>query len=107
MDISFYRGDNHKVRFKFKNFTGTIDNVFFTVKCANKYPRIKKKLNEGITLGDDGYYCIEFLPEDTDKLDCTLKMVYDIEIIVKGEKKTVAKGDFILMEDVTTPDCEG
>lgn len=105
MEIKFYRGDDHKVRFKFKNFTGQIDKMFFTVKCANKYPRIKKNLDNGISF-NEGYYCIEFSPEDTNDLSCDMDMVYDIEIIVGGEKKTIAKGKFILEEDVTTPDCE-
>lgn len=105
MDISFYRGDDHKVRFKFKNFTGTIDKMFFTVKCTNRQPRIKKNLDNGISR-DGEYYVIEFSPADTDDLPCYLDMIYDIEIIVGGEKKTVAKGKFILEEDITTPDCE-
>lgn len=105
MNISFYRGDDHKVRFKFKNFTGAIDKMFFTVKDTNRVARIKKQLDNGISFYE-GYYCIEFSPEDTDELPCYLDMIYDIEIIVGGEKKTVAKGKFILEEDVTTPDCE-
>lgn len=105
MDISFYRGDDHKVRFKFKNFTGTIEKMFFTVKDGNRQVKIKKNLNSGIS-HDGEYYCIEFSPADTDDLPCYLDMIYDIEIIVGGEKKTVAKGKFTIEEDVTTPDCE-
>lgn len=106
MDITFYRGDHHKTKFKFKNFTGKIEKMFFTVKCKNKYPRIKKNLDNGITLMNDGYYCISFTPKDTNELACDLEMKYDIEIITGGEIKTVAVGNFILKEDVTTPDCE-
>ena len=105
MDIRFYRGDDHQEKFRFKTFTGTIEDMFFTVKCKNKYPRIKKRLGEGIELKDDWYY-LTFLPSDTDKLDCNLEMKYDIEIITEGKKYTVQKGSFILEEDVTTPDCE-
>lgn len=105
MDIRFFRGDDHKVRFKFKNFTGPIEKMYFTVKCTNGRPRIQKKLHNGIS-EDNGIYCIEISPSDTDNLPCTLDMVYDIEIITGGEKKTVAKGAFNIEEDVTTPDCE-
>ena len=105
MNISFIRGDDHLERFRFKTFTGPIDDMFFTVKCKNKYPRIKKRLGEGIEL-IDGWYCLTFIPSDTDNLSCDLEMVYDIEIITEGEKYTVQKGSFILEEDVTTPDCE-
>lgn len=105
MNISFLRGDDHQEKFRFKNFTGTIEQVFFTVKCINKYPRIKKKLGNGIEL-IDGWYYITFLPEDTDGLDCSLEMVFDIQIITDGKKYTVEKGTFVLEEDITTPDCE-
>lgn len=105
MDIGFFRGDDHKVRFKFKNFNGVIDKMFFTVKDANRRPRIQKRLDDGISF-DNGYYCIAISPSDTDDLPCSSNMIYDIEIITGGEKKTVAKGNFSLKEDVTTPDCE-
>ena len=106
MDIKFYRGDNHIVKFKFKAFTGKIDNIFLTVKCEQRTSRVQKKLDDGITLKEDGWYYVEFVPEDTDGLDCTLKMTYDIQIITDGLKYTVHKGLFILKEDITTPDCE-
>lgn len=105
MFISFYRGDNHREKFRFKSFKGNIDNVFFTVKCKNRIPRIKKKLNDGIEF-KEGWYCIEFIPSDTDELECNQEMVWDIEIIVNGEKYTVKTGTFLLKEDITTPDCE-
>ena len=105
MVINFYRGDDHQEKFRFKTFTGNIDDIFFTVKCKNRYPRIKKKLNNGIELIDDWYY-ITFVPADTEGLDCNIEMEYDIEIITGGKKYTVLKGVFTLEEDITTPDCE-
>ena len=102
MIINFMRGDNHQVKFKFKTFTGSIDKMYFTVKCERKIVRVAKKLNEGIELVD-GYYVITFVPEDTNELMCGIDMIYDIEIIVNGEKYTIAKDKFILEEDVTTP----
>lgn len=105
MDIKFYRGDDHQEKFRFVNFTGTIEEIFFTVKCANKYPRIKKRLGEGIEL-IDGWYYLTFVPSDTDGLDCNVQMQYDIQIIVGGKKFTVQKGSFTLEEDITTPECE-
>ena len=105
MNISFFRGDDHQEKFRFKTFSGTIDDMFFTVKCKNRYSRIKKKLGEGIEL-IDGWYYLTFLPSDTDKLTPDLEMEYDIEIITEGKKFTVLKGDFVIEEDITTPDCE-
>ena len=106
MEISFIRGDNHQERFRFKDFTGTVDDLFFTVKCKNRYIRIKKRLNDGINLNDDSWYYINFEPADTDNLPCDIEMEYDIQIITSGEKYTVQKGAFVLEEDITTPDCE-
>lgn len=105
MKIKFYRGDDHQEKFRFKTFTGTIENMFFTVKCADKCPRIKKRLGDGIEL-IEGWYYLTFLPSDTNDLMCNLEMEYDIEIITGGKKFTVQKGIFVLEEDITTPDCE-
>lgn len=105
MGISFLRGDDHQERFRFKTFTGTIEQIFFTVKCINGCPKIKKKLGNGIEF-IEGWYYITFVPEDTDGFECSLKMFYDIEIITNGKKYTVKKGAFSLEEDITTPDCE-
>ena len=105
MTIEFFRGDDHQEKFKFKTFTGVIDEIYFTVKCEHKYPRIKKKLKDGIEFVD-GWYYLTFIPSDTECIDCNLKMQYDIQIITNGKKYTVQKGEFVLLEDVTTPDCE-
>lgn len=105
MFISFFRGNSHQEKFRFKSFTGKVDNIFFTVKCAEKKVRIKKKLNDGIEL-IDGWYYLKFVPSDTDELECNERMDYDITIIVRGEKYTVQKGVFLLKENITTPDCE-
>lgn len=104
-NIEFYRGDNHQVKFQFKSFTGKIDEMYFTVKCEQKYPRVKKCLGNGIELIDD-WYNVFFVPEDTDGIDCSLTMKYDIQIITGGKKFTVQTGEFNLLEDITTPDCE-
>lgn len=106
MMINFYRGDDYTERIRFKNFTGPIEDMFFTVKDTNKSPVIKKRLNKGIELSEEGWYHIDFLPEDTDDLKPKVTMNFDIEIITNGKKHTVEKGTFILDEDITTPDCE-
>lgn len=105
MTIKFFRGDDHQEKFRFKNFTGTIEKMYFTVKCENRIVRIKKRLNEGIEL-IDGWYCITFEPKDTENLECDKRMYYDIQIFVEGKKYTVIKGLFVLVEDITTPECE-
>lgn len=105
MEIRFLRGDDHQEKFRFKTFNGSIEDMFFTVKCINRYTRIKKRLGDGIELIDD-WYNLTFIPSDTDNLSCDLEMEYDIQIITNGKKYTVLKGIFTLEEDITTPDCE-
>lgn len=105
MKISFFRGDHHEVKFKFTKYTGTPEKIYLTVKCGCKIKRLQKKLNDGIEY-KDGWYVITFKPEDTNNLSCALNMVYDIEIIVDGKPYTVAKNEFEITEDVTTPDDE-
>jgi hypothetical protein len=106
VNIGYVRGDNHPIKFRFKTFTGDIEKMFFTVKCEKKFLRLQKTLKNGIVLKEDGYYYIDFVPEDTNNIDCDLKMTYDIQIVTSGLKYTVQKGAFILEEDITTPDCE-
>ncbi len=102
MVIQFTRGDNHQVRFKFKTFTGEIEKMYFTVRCQMDRVRIQKKLGDGIEY-KDGWYTINFIPEDTDGLICGTPMKYDIEIIVDSEKYTIIKDTLMLEEDITTP----
>lgn len=105
MKISFFRGDDHEVKFRFPNFNGTIEMIYLTVKCSEKTTRLQKKLGDGIELVDN-YYVVTFVPDDTNNLPCYLKMTYDIEIITGGKKYTVLKDEFEIEEDITLPKDE-
>lgn len=105
MEIKFFRGNNHKARFRFTKFTGKPEKMYFTVKCSQKYKRLQKTLGDGIEL-IDGWYVITFVPEDTNDIDCSLEMTYDIEIIVDGEVYTIEKNAFTLQEENTRPEDE-
>ena len=105
MTIKFVRGNDHEVRFRFKTFTGKIEKMYLTVKCSKKYKRLQKTLGNGIEL-IEGWYVITFVPADTNGIDCSLDMIYDIEIIVGGKRKTIKKDKFILIEEVTSPEDE-
>ena len=94
MNIRYYRGDDHEIRFKFKSFTGKIDDVHFIVKDLNKSIKIEKKVGNGINL-IDGWYHIIFKPQDTINLDDS-KMIYDIRVIIDGLIYTVKRGYFKL-----------
>lgn len=100
--IKFFRGDDHKVAFTFTKYNGPIDKMYFTVKDEARKVMLQKTLDNGITKDGDSYI-VTFKPSDTDKMDFWLKMIYDIEIIVNGSKHTIAKDEFILEEDITTP----
>lgn len=102
MIISFFRGNDHEVKFKFKTFTGAIEKMWLTVKCQQKIKRLQKTLGNGIELVN-GYYVVTFVPKDTDELPCDLELVYDIEIQTGGKIFTAAKNTFEVKEDVTTP----
>lgn len=105
MEIKLFRGNDHQVKFKFKNFTGTIDKMYFTVKCSSGKRRLQKKLDDGIAKENE-WYVITFVPKDTNDLECYLKMTYDIEIVVEGKTYTVVKDRFVLDEEVTRPEDE-
>lgn len=102
MEIKFFRGDDHLVKFKFKTYTGPIDKIYFTVKDENREVRLHKWLGNGISKEDD-YYVITFIPKDTDDLPYWLKLTYDIQIEIEGKKYTIAKDKFTLEEDITRP----
>lgn len=102
MDIKFFRGNDHQVKFKFKTFTGTPENIVFAVKSLTNEKLIVKKLNEGITK-DDEWYVITFIPEDTTDINYDLKMKYAIKVIVDGKQYTAQRGKFILDDEVIRP----
>ena len=101
-EIKFFRGDYHEVKFKFKSYTGDVNKVYFTVKCEERLVRIAKSLDKGITK-DGEWFIITFLPDDTNNLSIGLDMIYDIQIIINDKPLTIAKGAFVLEEDVTRP----
>lgn len=106
MKIEFYRGDNHKVRFRFTKYKGEIEKMYFTVKDEVRNVILAKRLGDGSFEKDGEWYVIKFVPKDTDDLQFWLELTYDIEIIVQGEKYTIMKDEFKLKEDVTRPDEE-
>ena len=104
-EISFFRGNYHQIKFKFKTFEGTPEMIYLTVRCEKRYKQLHKRLGDGIELVD-GWYVITFDPEDTNNIDCTLEMTYDIEIVVDDKPFTIKKDKFILLEENTRPEDE-
>ena len=109
MDFEFPRGDTKLFKFKLKDNNGENlslsvgDKLFFTVKKNAKSSNVlfQKKLDNGITYGEDGYYHITITSDDTAELQYGT-YVYDIEIKTQeGIVKTLVLGQITLTEEVT------
>lgn len=93
MNISFYRGDDHEVKFRFKNFEGKFDDIIFAVKNLDERVIIEKHLGKGIEPIDEWFHvCIK--PEDTSWISFTERMTYDVRAIIQGLEFTVQRGNF-------------
>ena len=111
-DYEFKRGDT-KVLNKFRptDQNGEIlnlsnsDNIYFTMKKdANGKAVLKKSINNGITLGEDGYYHLTLEAVDTAKL-AVGSYQYDIELNLNLDKlfvQTIIEGEITLNQDITT-----
>ena len=112
IDYEFKRGDTKVLR-KFRptdnngqplNLNST-DQIYFTMKKdENGKAIIKKSINNGIYLEDDGYYHITMEADDTSELVAdTYK--YDIEMNLNLEKRfarTLIEGEITLLQDITS-----
>lgn len=105
MKISFIKGNDHEEIFRFKSFTGSIEEVFFVVTDDSDKIVISKKLNDGIK-AEDGRYRIIFTPDDTKNLDYDVPMNYGIAIITNGLRYTILDGDFRLKKNHAPSECE-
>lgn len=105
------RGDTKQYYFQRKRADGTVitdapDSLYFTVKknYIDKEPVLQKTLND-MTLDDDGTYHFTIEPEDTDNLQYK-DYVFDIQVTADGVKTTIAKGSFVIEEEVTFAENE-
>lgn len=112
IDYEFPRGDTYRLR-KFritdknKNLISLTDaeQLYFTVKTDTNSNKVlfQKRKNEGIELGEDGYYHITIESEDTNNLDYGT-YVYDIQLKSTNPKtlvKTLFDGTITLTDEVT------
>lgn len=112
IDYEFKRGDTNllekfRVTDKNRNVMKLTDNeqLYFTMKTNpnNKQALIRKTINNGIYLEEDGYYHIMLEPSETSKLNYGA-YVYDIELKSISSKifvKTLIEGTITLTEEVT------
>lgn len=92
MNIKYYKGDDHELRFKIKNFTRVFDEVIFVVKDTYGSVLIEKSLGKGIEY-KNGWYHVVLLPDDTSSLS-TKNMTYDIIVKTNELTFTVNRGNF-------------
>lgn len=111
MDINIIRGDTLKLTFYRKNNNGEVIKttptaLYFTIKYDgyDKTVIIQKKLSDMELDTNTGKYTFYILPEDTNNLNYG-KYKYDLEvkdtIVGVDYVKTIAKGDFIIKEEIT------
>lgn len=105
------RGDTKKYYFQRKDKDGGViteqpDSLYFTVKKTvfDKTPVLQKTL-EDMTVDENSVYHFTIEPEDTDNLEYK-NYVYDIQVVQDGVKTTIAKGSFIIEEEVTFAENE-
>lgn len=113
IDYEFKRGDTKLLKkFRPVDQNGNVlqltnlDNIYFTMKRnENGTAIIKKKINNGITYGSDGYYHITLQANETANLPAgTYK--YDIELDIYNSQSqlivnTIIEGEIELTQDVT------
>lgn len=111
IDYEFKRGDT-KVLKKFRPTDkngealtlSNTDNIYFTMKKdVNEKASLNKSINNGITLGDDGYYHITLEANETANLSVGAYK-YDIELVLNLEKQfvqTIIEGEITLTQDIT------
>ena len=109
MDFEFIRGDTFLFKFKLKDKNGeeislsSTDKLFFTVKRNSRATEraFQKTLDNGIVLGDDGFYHVTIDSDDTAELDYGT-YGYDIELKTEaGVVKTLIIGNITLTDEFT------
>lgn len=109
--MEFFKGDSYSFKFQRKQNGEVIKSLpqkmYFTVKDSlyggNKI--FQKTLENGITKSDDDYYHILINPEDTDEMSYK-DYFYDIEVITRNYKKTIASGILNFKREITTLEDE-
>lgn len=112
-NLEVTRGDTAKYRLKILTSndveitTNDITNIYFSVKenFKNTDVLLQKQLNDGITLGEDGYYHIVISSTDTDELSFG-DYYYDIQLNITNEKYTIVKGIFKIDWEITDVESE-
>ena len=103
-DIYIPRGNSYTLYVKLTSAGRPfeVENMYFTIKRDASTEFIKqKKLNDGITIKDEGYYLINLTAEETEEMNFNNLFKYDIKIVKNSLEKTIVMGDFMVTVDYT------
>lgn len=108
-EIRFTRGDTYAFRFQRKNANDEIiktkaEKMWFSVKKSytSSDILIQKTLDEGITFNEEDY-TYHVLINSIDTRDFKYgDYVFDIQVMNEETVQTIAKGKFIIENEVTT-----
>lgn len=94
MTIRFYRGNDHEIRFRIKDFNTELEDMTLTVENIYGDTKLVKKLGVDIKKVDDWYH-VYFVPSDTNNMRYE-KMIYKIDIVIDSLTFTIKKGKFVI-----------
>lgn len=113
--FEFYKGRTYTRDFTIIGYTDTVTEMFFTTcdNPNNKNYCLRKSLNKGITVVDEGFtedgepyktYNLLIEATDTDHMKTGIEYGFDIALISGTKKLQVITGTLIL-DDVYTKTC--
>ena len=112
-DFNFVRGTSYSKTINITGYSGSIDEMYFTVKEgeSDRIPVMQKTIGNGITAlesEDENIksYRLLISPDDTEDLDINKSYFFDIKVVTSQgvteiTKKVVAKGRMILSANIT------
>lgn len=106
--IEFIRGDSVVLKFPIKDSNGNliemsdIADIILTCrkKPGKKYEVLFSKEKKDFRL-EDGMYKVDLKAEDTENLNCTGTLTYDIEVTLKDGTRKSKIDELTLIEDVS------
>ena len=97
-DIRFYKGDTFSFKVSLKDKTQNIDSAYLSVREYATEPIVlQKKLNQGITLVEEGVYRVQIESFDTYYLQAGVRYIFDLTFKCENVVKTILYGSFTLL----------
>jgi hypothetical protein len=100
-NFMFYRGDTFSFGLEFVGLERDLSEAYLTIrKTKNSTILLQKTLDNGIAKIETGKYRIRVAPEDTQNW-IPGSYVYDVEVVIDDDVKTILSGSFNILMDVT------